>query len=273
MRRIREDADMGIGMSGVRNSGVSKIVIKNRDGSAAATMTYRKPTLVKPKRLSYNFKRISTQIMQAKTSGNARQVVARARGEAVLLRRKLRNGDYSTSETRNAMIHAEKMVRIAKKRLKHLQEEEEIKKKGKAYGEEPEEETDEYGLEDMDISDVMEMSGEQLRQLMQELQEALEEMESEDGMEELSQAFQGEMSPEDLELLKKKHRGEEMRDIIEADMKYLKALFDKLVKERQEVASGVKLELSGTEIPVMVTDMPEADIPAATEGGNIDVMV
>lgn len=264
---------MGIGMTGVRNSNTNKIVMKNRDGSVSATMTYRKPTFVKPKRLSYNFKRISTQIMQAKTSGNARQVVVRARGEAVLLRRKLRNGDYSSSETRNAMIHAEKMVRIAKKRLKHLQEEEEIRKKGGAYGEQPQEEDDAYGPEDMDIEDIMNRNSEELRRLMQELQEALEEMENGDGMEELSQAFQGEMSPEDLELLKKKHRAEEMRDIMEADMKYLKALFDKLVRERQEVASGVKLELSGTEIPVMVSEMPEADIPAAAEGGNIDVTV
>lgn len=262
---------MGIGMTGVRNSGVNKIVIKNRDGSAAATMTCRKPTLIKRKRLSYNFKRISAQIMQAMTSGNARQVVVRARGEAVQLRRKLRNGDYGSSESRNALIHAEKMIRIAKKRLKHLQEEEEIRKKGGAYGEQPEQE-DAYDQEDMDIEDIMEMNGEELRQLMQELQEALEEMESEDGMEELSQAFQGEMTPEDLELLKKKHRAEEMRDIMEADMKYLKALFDKLVQEKQEVAGGVKLELSGAEIPVMVTDMPEADIPTA-EGGTIDVTV
>lgn len=262
---------MGIGLTGVRNNGVNRIVIKNRDGSVAASMTYRKQALIKPKRLSYNFRRISTQIMQAMTSGNARQVVVRARGEAVQLRRKLRNGDYGSSESRNALIHAEKMIRIAKKRLKHLQEEEEIRKKGGAYGEQPEQE-DAYGPEDMDIEDIMEMSGEELRQLMQELQEALEEMESEGGMEELSRTFQGEMTPEDLELLKKKHRAEEMRDIMEADMKYLKALFDKLVREKQEVASGVKLELSGAEIPVMMPDMPEADIPAAA-GGNIDVTV
>lgn len=264
---------MGIGMTGIRNTGVSRIVIKNRDGSVAASMTCRKPTVIKPKKLSYNYKRISTQIMQAKTSGNARQVVVRARGEAVLLRRKLRNGDYSSSVARNAMIHAEKMVRIAKKRLKHLQEEEEIKKKGGAYGQLPEEEEDAYGPEDMDAEDIAGRNSEELRRLMQELQEALEELESEDVAAELSQVFQGEMTPEDLELLKKKHRAEEMREIMEADMKYLKALFDKLVQEKQEVASGVKLELSGTEVPVMITETPEADIPAAPEGGNIDVTV
>ena len=78
-----------------------------------------------------------------------------------------------------------------------------------------------------------------------------------------------------------------MREIMEADMKYLKAVFDKLAKEKQENASGgagsigdnslsymndsgVALELGGADIPVQ---MSPADAAALVEGGTIDASV
>ena len=85
------------------------------------------------------------------------------------------------------------------------------------------------------------------------------------------------MEPEELERLKKKHRADELREIMEADMKYLRALFDKLEKEKQSISngsnnlndlSGITLELAGAEIPV--EDVPQ---PVAAEGGNVDYSV
>ena len=113
------------------------------------------------------------------------------------------------------------------------------------------------------------------------MQESMEQLMQEARMEELSEEFSEavyEMEPEDLEKLKKKHRTDEMREIADADMKYLRAVFNKLEKERQALASGAKnfaanipsgvsLELSGLDMPV---DMPE--IPPAAEGGSVDVM-
>ena len=89
-----------------------------------------------------------------------------------------------------------------------------------------------------------------------------------------------ELTRKDLELMKKKHRAKEMREIMEADMKYLKALFHELEKERREGASGigggsnnsngsgVSLELAGVE---MAASMPEMPVEAA--GGSIDVSI
>lgn len=106
--------------------------------------------------------------------------------------------------------------------------------------------------------------------------------------EELAVAAADNLDPADLELMKKKHRAKEMREIMEADMKYLKELFDQLAKEKQEIASGgaggmgnggsagtpvdsgVALELGGADVPVQ---MPAADVAAASEGGAIDVTV
>ena len=81
---------------------------------------------------------------------------------------------------------------------------------------------------------------EQCRELMQEAMEELEDLSS---MSELSEELMlaradGEMDPEDLEQLKKKHRAEELREIMEADMRYLKAMFDRLAKEKQQQSSG-----------------------------------
>ena len=68
--------------------------------------------------------------------------------------------------------------------------------------------------------------------------------------------------------MKKKHRADELREIAEADMKYLKAFFTKLERDRREVSSGVSLNLSGVEMPVPVA----AEEPVIIEGGSFDVM-
>ena len=90
---------------------------------------------------------------------------------------------------------------------------------------------------------------------------------------------------EDLELMKKKHRADEMRAIVEADMKYLKFMFDKLEKERQSnnnsissyssvsydsnssANDSVSLELGGVDIPVEAAP----DAMTIVEGGAVDV--
>lgn len=94
----------------------------------------------------------------------------------------------------------------------------------------------------------------------------------------------GKMKPEELERLKKKHRSDELREIMEADMKYLRALFDKLAKEKQSISSGLSstagdqsvdiaaatLELSGVEAPV------EAAMPVPVDsavGGSVDIAI
>ena len=113
------------------------------------------------------------------------------------------------------------------------------------------------------------------------MQESMQELLEEASLEELSEEFCGavyEMEPEDLEQLKKKHRSDEMREIMDADMKYLRAVFQKLEKERQslssgiknfaaEIPSGVSLEISGLEMPVEVQP-----VPVETAGASIDVM-
>lgn len=270
---------MGIEVNTNRYTGVKKISIKNHDGSTAGTITIHDSKLKKTKKLQYKFKRISTQILQAKTSGNARQVLTRAKGETVSLRRKVYTGDYDRNELRRAIRHAEQMERIAKKRMKHLQQEEDLEKGNSGWQAMLDEESTEESFRDM-AENFPEMSEEEIRELLQELQEELEQLEQENGLEELemAQAALTDMDPAQLEQLKKKHRAEELREIAEADMKYLKALFNQMERDRQAASSGVSLELSGVDIPVQIDERSAAEVasasmPMSAEGASIDVSV
>ena len=210
-----------MGVTGVGSPKDNSIAIKKADGTVVARVNRTGSKNKKKKKLNYNYREISGQLMRTATSVGARVVMVRAFQKVGTLYRKLKSGDYSEKEVERAIAHAEQIAMVAKKRMKHLQEEE-------------------------------------------------------------ATGVQEDMDPEDLKLLKKKHRSKELKEIMEADMKYLKALFYQLEKERRENASGaggsgnsasgngsgVSLELAGVE---MAASMPEAPVEAT--GGSIDVTV
>ena len=274
--------DMSIEVNTNRNTGVRQISIKRPDGSKVGTITIHSQSLKKLKKLGYKQRRISTMITQATTSGNARQVLASAKTETVNLRRKLVSGQYNDREVRAAIRHAERMERVAKKRMKHLQQEEYIEKHGGGTWQTGlDEEGREENSQELEASEFAEMSAEEMEELMQELQEEMGELAQEQELElmEMMQTVRTDMDPQELEQLKKKHRADEMRDIVEADMKYLRALFSQLEKERQEAVSaagdsGVSLQLAGVEIPVQTDGRSAAEVAsqaAPSAGGTIDI--
>ena len=294
---------MTVGKISGSSNGNMKIDLYNKDGSYAGSMTVStsrtskskkssKSGQKKYKKLQYNFKRLSNQIMRAKTSVNAKQIVTKTKFQIADLKMKLISGDYNYEEIHNALLHAEKIARVAKKRMKNLEEEEYIQKTGR----------NDMDIEEMqkkqeeEILDTTGMSQEEMKQLAQELQEEMERIEtelektieeSEKLMEEYVQGSKLQMDPEDLEQLKKKHRAEEMRDIMKADMEYLKALFNKLAREKESAAngstnssndsdssgnlsiSGVSLEIGGVDVPVETA----AAAPVEVAGANVNVTV
>lgn len=274
---------MSIEVNTNRNTGVRQVTIKRQDGSKVGTITIHSQSLKKLKKLGYKQRRISSMITQATTSGNARQVLASAKTETVNLRRKLASGKYNDREVRAAIRHAERMERVAKKRMKNLQQEEYIEKHGGGTWQAglDEEDRSKEGQE-LDAAEFAEMSAEEMEQLMEELQEEMEQLAQEQELEmlELMQTARTDMDPAELERLKKKHRADEMREIVEADMKYLRALFNQLERERQDAASlgsdnGVALQLAGVEIPVQVDTRSAAEVASAgappAAGGTIDM--
>jgi AAA ATPase containing von Willebrand factor type A (vWA) domain len=275
---------------GTHHSNTRSITIKNAGGSIAGTITVSKPkskpktkssAKQKKKSVQYSFTELSNQILQSKTFLNAKQIASRAYAKAAVLRRKRVTGDYDETAIDHAITHAERMARVAKKRAKHLKEEARCEKEEEfdlTDSKDPEKTLDLKELEElMDMGEEEideEMMREMMKELTEELQAQMEELEKElaednelDEMsEELSQIYRKDMSPEDLELLKKKHRSEEIRDIMDANRKYLRAMFEQLAREKQELSNGVSLQLGGTEMPVQM------EAPIMTEGGTIDVM-
>ena len=291
-------------MLGISVSNRKRMEIKDMSGKVVGSVTVTKgkaSQVVVKKRLPYSFKEISTRLLKTKKSGNAHQVLISARQKAVSLRLMYKGGVYDDDEVLAALMHAQAIVRVAKKREKHLQEEERaVKKIGKdgvfceADLEEKTEEASSRQIHKEEREQTKaKMDLQRMQKLMEQyermMQEAMKELEQLDNMDALSEelGIDGEVSmdPEDLELMKKKHRADEMRAIVEADMKYLKFMFDKLEKERQSnnnsissyssvsydnnssANDSVSLELGGVDIPVEAAP----DAMTIVEGGAVDV--
>lgn len=275
------DMMSSIGMMNVR---VSTVQQKKR--ASAGKLRLKTPAEKKPKKLKYNFKEISDQILMSKTSDIANTVSIRARVVVVSLLAKKSTGDYDSTEVEHALIHAKKMARIAKKRAKHLKEEEMAgsgqrpagtQEDGRLQGmEDREKEEKDKELEERE-KELKKLEDEYERMMRETIQEALEDMSGLDELmeDELGTIVRVDMDPEDLERLKKKHRSDELREIMEADMKYLRSVMARLEKEKQEGPGmgGVSLQLSGADVPVDMAVTEAAPGPAVVvmEGGSVDI--
>lgn len=221
----------------------------------------------KLKKLKYHYKDISSKIMRSKTSAMARQVVSQAKREVLRLKREKQSGKYDSEEIDAAIVHAKAMERIARKKVKHLEEEELAKACGglcadnQISDERTEEEQEKDGTsidelkreelqhEDMQQEEflndetiepitISEMNVSVLEDLSQELfhemSEELQDLMSELGLDELNDSLlvaKRDMDPADLKEMKIKHRNREMKEIVKADNEYLKAYFKYLEKQ------------------------------------------
>ena len=82
-----------------------------------------KNTTLALKKLKYQFKNISSKILRSKTSQAAKQAAGQARREVLRLKRQKQSGNYDDEEIEAAINHAKAMERVAKKKAKHLEEE------------------------------------------------------------------------------------------------------------------------------------------------------
>lgn len=229
----------------------------------------------KMKKLEYNFKLISSQIMRAKTSSSAAKAVSSAKRMVAQLRRKRKSSEYDDEELDAAIMHAQAMERVAKKHLKNVQQEERASR-GVQDASQPEQEEYEAAEDALaeelqeseadfteDPAGLPEQLAEEMAGLQEELSAGMEDISQElseemaqllqeyedmlgDAMEELGgdlfesmSVVDTDMEPEDLKALKQKHRAKEMQEIAKADAKYLKAIFQKYAAERRQAAGGV----------------------------------
>ncbi len=83
------------------------------------------------KKLQYNFKKLSSQIVRSKNSVSARKAVQAAKREIMRLKRLKGSGEYDDEELQLAIEHAKSMEKVAKKKVSHLEQEEMIERHGK----------------------------------------------------------------------------------------------------------------------------------------------
>lgn len=129
VRKINKMKRMIAGTEKEETVGVNRIV-KDTFAQSQATRNKRvnaKDSTNTIKQHIYNFKNISGQLARAKTSLNAKQVASKARREVVKLKQKLISGKYDEEELQVAIDHAKAMERVAKKKARHLEEEELVK--------------------------------------------------------------------------------------------------------------------------------------------------
>lgn len=258
---------------------------RQQDSIVTSTLSYNeslrnqrmqtKSTMLALKKLKYHFKSISSRILRSKTSQAARQAAGQARREILRLKRQKQSGNYDSEEIDAAINHAKVMERVAKKKAKHLEEEELAKAAGGirqgekvCVDEEPREarepETDKdvedaekmaedgydtasdeeaYGYPAMDelllqTGDLVAAMSDFTSETMQELSDSMRDMMEEMGMDELSDTMlsvRKDMDPADLKMMKIKHRNKEMKEIARADAEYLKAVFQRLEKMKSSV--------------------------------------
>ena len=228
--------------------------------SLRAQRQQAKDTSLSLKKLKYQFKSLSTKILRSKTSLAARQAAGQARREILRLKSQKQSGKYDNEELEAAIEHAKAMERVAKKKARHLEEEDMAKcTGGPCAGSRIEEEQ----LSDEETKTMEENPDDALNhaeepELVQGQEEtdrmaapdpamlqnyancvsALDSMEDVlSSLDEFSDeilSVEEDMDPADLKMKKIKHRNKEMKDIVRADAKYLKAVFDHLEKTRSE---------------------------------------
>lgn len=263
-----------------------------------------KNTTLALKKLKYQFKNISSKILRSKTSQAAKQAAGQARREVLRLKRQKQSGNYDDDEIEAAINHAKAMERVAKKKAKHLEEEELAKAAGGIWQGDriSEEETKDvqdaeaenvqnaeemsaessademsrdlsayeyagseaYAGDSYDISDYIDLGidafyaqtgdfmsemSDFTSEMMQEMSDSLRDLMEEMGLDGLSDnavSVNREMDPADLKMMKIKHRNKEMKDIVKADAEYLKAVFDRLekMKDNPVIPSGGGVSLS-----------------------------
>lgn len=213
----------------------------------------------------YNYKEVSTKIQQAKNSQSAGKAVLSARRAVRDLKRKMVQNPKEAKELQIALTHAKRMEMVAKKKQHHLEleelvvitqkqdekqnhmrqaaedmrnamieaEEAKITKQQDEIFEERQELLDEMlssaeeqgkTLSEEDLSamlDTVNALGEEMMEQLEEAMELFEEME----------IINPHMSREDFEKLQVKHRNSEARDIVKADMDYLKDTMNLLLPE------------------------------------------
>ena len=232
-------------------------------------------TLSGKKDTGYRHGSFTSRLKQARKPQNIRAIATEIRAQIADLKAKQATGEYDEEDILAAIAHAEALAAAADERANNLEKEELAERKlerkeleEQLFGEEDEEDSVLLPIEDntvlneaqkrmeREIEKEMQKLLEQMQQEMtEELSEDMEKMTEElsgenplDALDEMADVLSGNLSKEDIEEMKKKHRASEDMMIARADMDYLKAKFSQLQRQKEAVKSGAAFSLAGQQM-------------------------
>ena len=186
--------------------GVSKDDDKSTSKNGVIRYNPKKNPYVIKKRLNYNMREISSQILRANKAQSASIVLVRARAKVGNLMRMQVTGQYNENEVRSALAHARSMVRVANKKLLNLKEEE------------------------LDKRNYVRKKAQKTQERKREIKAAIEdkkrEIENAKRIEQMHEIQSEKRERQEMEQKRRFHRNRERGKILEADMKYIKDQMD-----------------------------------------------
>lgn len=226
-------------VSGINNSVTAAYAAYDPLSNKQLIASIRKPnpSAKKKKKLNYSFKQISARVIQAKTASDAYLAYVSTLYKVVELRKKCTQEDYDASEAMIALSHAEAILQVARKKKEHLKEEERAEDHcddtESSMTDAASDPAQKKSFSEDDVTAPAEepaaFSQEELEKMLKDIEE---EMNFDAEMNDLCEMIRPDLSEEDIEEIKKKHRTREMMEITKADMKYLKAMFEKYEREK-----------------------------------------
>lgn len=238
----------GIGNESTYPVMTGTLTIKNTNDARARISATRKKSSGGTKKLNYNHREISSQLMRAKKAQGAASVLTRAKGKLSVLKRSAATGQYDSREVANALAHARRMVQCAQMKVRHLKEEELEQKKHNR-----ENRTEERHIE----GEVKRRAANKERELKEKIQ-----------IETVHKVQQEKTKRQQMLQKRRTHRRQEMSKINEADMKYLKGEIENRKDQGMSPEDGVILNLSAeaallNEAQIRLQAEQEAEMEAA----------
>ncbi len=219
----------------------------NYASQLAASRSKSKDVSLEKKKLQYNFKKISSQIVRSKNSVSARKAVQAAKREIMRLKRLKGSGEYDDEELQLAIDHAKSMEKVAKKKVAHLEQEEMVERAHKGFGaslEEIEDRLEEKDTEDTEESDEEELNDEAIENLDVD-EEYVPEYDYQYEMQLAAEEYQQNMQIEMQEMLEQLSENTEI--MADSSSQAMTEMMDELSQEMVEMLEELDLtELSET---------------------------
>lgn len=212
------------GICGISAGYSGTIPNANAISSIMGTEKTRPAKKAPKKRLNYNPREISNQLMRAGKSRNAAIVLIRAKRNVSVLKSAHATGQYDNKEIKIALDHAKRMVECSKLKVSHLKEEERMQGKN---------ERERHAREQQKENEIKRRTHQKEQQLKIKMVQG-----------EHQRILKEKSKRQELRQKRRMHRRQEQNEILDADLKYLKSQTENKPENQSLEFNGVALEMS-----------------------------